>query len=118
MKQYSVLTDINDKSTTKDLGDFNGQLPEYPTIISGITIDGTEYTNENQTTTLETGSTAATELPTLSTAVDNVVKALTNLNTQRYAKYRKLREIGRVLNKEVSVDDMVDGGKVDAYRRP
>lgn len=118
VKQYSVLTDINDKSTTKDLGDFNGQLPEYPTIISGITIDGTEYTNENQTTTLETGSTAATELPTLSTAVDNVVKALTNLNTQRYAKYRKLREIGRVLNKEVSVDDMVDGGKVDAYRRP
>ena len=45
VKQYSVLTDINDKSTTKDLGDFNGQLPEYPTIISGITIDGTEYSN-------------------------------------------------------------------------
>lgn len=118
IKKYSILSYITDKSTTKDLKDFDGQLPEYPGIISGISVDGKEYTNENQTTTFENGSTIPNELAAVSNSIDNVVKSLSNLNSQKLTKYRKLKEISRILNKEVVIDDMVDGGRVDTYRQP
>lgn len=117
-----VMTNITDKSTTKDIIDLNGEIPTLPTLKSTFIVkgdDGTkqEFTDENATDDLEPNSPQATELPALSKRVQSVLSAATNLNSARQTKYQALKELSRTLNKPLDIDSMTDGGKVTAENK-
>lgn len=113
VKQQLILPKITDTSTTKNIDSMNADQPQVPVVISSITYKGNTYDNSSQATTdaannATSTSNAArdTELPNLSTLMQNIQTQIAAVNSARTAKYNALINLETVLNQSIKPSDM------------
>lgn len=107
----TLLDNITDDSTTKDV---DGTLLEVVPVVdpvNGITVDGVNY-KINGGDVLAENSVQAEELPLLVNMMGKVKKAVESVNSARTIKYTTLAKLTRALNVTVDSDGYVDGGPV------
>lgn len=114
--QQTMLSSLTDNSTTKDIDGLNTTTPTMPSITSTINYKGQTFSDADSADSTDTQNAASassttnpardTELPNLTTLIQNVMTDITNLNSARLAKYNALNTLERVLNQKVTPSDM------------
>lgn len=117
--QQLIMKSLTDKSTTRDIEGLSPQLPALSVVTSTITYQGKTYSDA--TTQNASDSTASSdsndgvevqnqvvtsELPNLTKLVQDVQRAIGEVNSARTTKYNALLNISDALNRKISIDDM------------
>lgn len=117
--QQLIMKSLTDKSTTRDIEGLSPQLPALSVVTSTITYQGKTYSdattqNASDSTTssdskdgVEVQNQVVTsELPNLTKLVQDVQRAIGEVNSARTTKYNALLNISDALNRKISIDDM------------
>lgn len=122
IQAYTVLPTLTDKSTSAEVVKLEAPIPVVlPQVVSSLVVDGKTFTDESTSyettnTTVDPSSTdAIAELATLTEYTKGALNAVSNLNSVRLSYYETLMSLSRVLNQNVNIDKMTEGGKVVPY---
>lgn len=117
--QQLIMKSLTDKSTTRDIEGLSPQLPALSVVTSTITYQGKTYSdattqNASDSTTSSDSNdgvevqnqVVTSELPNLTKLVQDVQRAIGEVNSARTTKYNALLNISDALNRKISIDDM------------